>query len=85
MITSSLIYFFEMLLAGVLTLFPTMESMPSGVADAFTTAGTVLGTASAIFPVSDLLTALTFVLLLEAGIWTVRTLVFVAGFVRGGH
>jgi len=85
MITAALIYFVQSVIAGVLTIFPSADALPTGISSAFTTAGTYIAMANALFPVQDLAAAVAFIVALEITIWAVKMIVVIAGFVRGGH
>jgi len=84
MITSFLMYVFLSVLNLVVGLFPTASSIPE-IDSTFVWITTQLHTASAIFPVDTMLVVLGFVVAFELSILAVKSIVFVVGFIRGGH
>jgi len=84
MITSFILFAFLSLYNILLGFFPDADPIPS-LSTTFDWISDQLGTIAAIFPVDTLLLAVAFVLALEATIILVKLLVFVFGFIRGGH
>jgi len=85
MIGAAIIGFFQAILAGILSVLQLLPDAPPQIDTAFTWLGTQLGAVNTLFPVADVLSVLSIVIAVEAGIMLWSVLILIAGFIRGGH
>jgi len=83
MITGFFIYLLGSVLSGILSLLPQASLLPTGMTDAFTTFVSAINTMNFIFPMTQLMNALTFTVGIQMGIWGIEFYQWVYKRIRG--